>query len=69
MGSLGSRLREKRLEMNFTLRGLADAIGSKSHQTIHNIELGRQSASLPQIEALAAALNVSPCWLAFGKKE
>jgi len=47
------------------------ALGSKldparSRKLIHEWEKGRCEPSLSTIEQLAAALGVSPCWLAFG---
>ena len=50
------------------------ALGSKldparSRKLIHEWEKGRCEPSLSTIEQLAAALGVSPCWLAFGCEE
>lgn len=65
--SIAQRLREARSAKNCTYGELAQLAGIPSRQTIYNIETGRQAASLEQIEKLAAALAVSPAWLAFGE--
>lgn len=75
MSSTATRLRDVRLAKNLTYSELARAAGilnrrdKPARQTIFNIETGRQPASVEQIEKLAAALGISPAWLAFGTKE
>lgn len=66
---LAQRLREARIARNYTYGELARLTDIPSRQTVYNLETGRQSASLDQIKKLAAALNVSPAWLAFGIEE
>ena len=62
--SLAQRLRDARIAKNYTYGELARLAGIPSRQTVYNIETGRQIASIEQIEKLAAALGVSPAWLA-----
>ena len=38
----------------------------KHRQSISQYESGHDEPSLATVEQLAAVLNVSPCWLAFG---
>ena len=67
--SLAQRLREARIAKNYTYGELARLAGIPSRQTVYNIEAGRQVASIEQVAKLAAALGVSPAWLAFGEGE
>ena len=67
--SLAQRLREARIAKNYTYGELARLAGISSRQTVYNIEAGRQVASIEQVAKLAAALGVSPAWLAFGEGE
>lgn len=39
---------------------------ARSRKLIHEWEKGRCEPSIATIEQLAAALGVTPCWLAFG---
>ena len=67
--SLAQRLRDARTAKNYTYGELARLAGIPSRQTVYNIEAGRQVASIEQVAKLAAALGVSPAWLAFGEGE
>jgi len=67
--SVAARLKATRLEKGLSLRNLAQRAGIPSFTTIHQIEQGINAASVEQVRRLAEALGVSPCWLAFGKKE
>ena len=64
---LAQRLREARSAKNYTYGELARLASIPSRQTVYNIEAGRQVASIEQVAKLAAALGVSPAWLAFGE--
>lgn len=66
---LAQRLRDARTAKNYTYGELARLAGIPSRQTVYNIEAGRQVASIDQVAKLAAALGVSPAWLAFGIEE
>lgn len=63
--SLGARLFEARSAAGLTLRALAEMAGI-SHTAVNGIEKGHQIPAADTIEALAQALSVSPCWLAYG---
>ena len=63
--SLGARLFEARNAAGLTLRALAEQAGI-SHTAVNGIEKGHQIPAADTIEALAQALGVSPCWLAYG---
>lgn len=62
---IGGRLSEARKDAGLTLRGLADRAGI-GHVTIDSIEKDRNTPGTEVVERLADALNVSPCWLAYG---
>lgn len=66
--TVATRLRQARDKAGLTYGELARAADIPSRQTIYNIETERQVASVEQLEKLAAALGVSPEWLAFGKE-
>lgn len=61
--SIGSKIKERRLSLDYTLETLADKVGT-SKQTIHRYENGIIS-NIPsdRIEALAAALKTTPAFL------
>lgn len=60
------RLRSARAEAGLTIRELAKRVGI-THQSIVSYEGGRGGgARIDTIHALAEALQVSPCWLAYG---
>lgn len=62
-----SRLRSAREAAGLTLADLAERTGYKTKVSISNLELGKQSATLEQVENLARALGVRVCWLAYGE--
>lgn len=74
----GSRMRETRIRLGLTLRALADkaeALAWKrpgagrravSYQVIYNTEAGATAPRIDTLEAIALALDVPPCWLAYG---
>ena len=62
---MGARLFEARQAAGLTLRALGEKAGL-SHTAVNGIEKGHQIPAADTIEALAQALGVSPCWLAYG---
>lgn len=62
---LGCRLLEARQAADLTLRALGQK-ANVGHTTISDIEKGHHMPAADTIEALAQALGVSPCWLAYG---
>lgn len=62
--SLGGRLREARLRAGLTQDALATLAGVH-RASVQMAENGR-SARPRKLDAIAAALDVSPAWLAFG---
>lgn len=62
---IGERLREARLERGLSVRALSEAAGV-SKSAISSIETGEHDPSCTTVERLARALDVSPCWLAYG---
>lgn len=62
----GERLRQLREAQGLSKLALACAAGLDG-STILPIETGRVAPSVVTAEALAAALEVSPCWLCFGE--
>ena len=64
---LANRLRAARRDKRITLAGLGSMLGPPRGRTaVCEWEQGRCEPSLATVEQLAAVLNVSPCWLAFG---
>lgn len=64
----GERIRQVRAQHGFTLRHLA-GYASMSYQTILYAETSATVPSIETIEAIAVALDVPPCWLAYGDEE
>lgn len=65
MTTFASRLAQARESVGMSLQGLADASGT-SRDSIRLWLAGRVEPSIGNVAKLATALNVSPCWLAFG---
>ena len=64
---LSNRLKAARQAAPLTMAALGSKLDpARSRKLIHEWEKGRCEPSLSTIEQLAAALGVSPCWLAFG---
>jgi transcriptional regulator with XRE-family HTH domain len=63
--SLGRRLLLARKKRGLTMLALGNKAGL-SASTINHIEKGRQSPAADTTERLARALEVDPCWLAYG---
>ena len=67
---LSNRLKAARQAAPLTMAALGSKLDpARSRKLIHEWEQGRCEPSLATIEQLAAALSVTPCWLAFGCKE
>ena len=64
---LSNRLEAARQAAPLTMAALGSKLDpARSRKLIHEWEMGRCEPSLSTIEQLAAALGVTPCWLAFG---
>ena len=63
--TFASRLAQAREAVGMSLQGLADASGT-SHSSVRLWLAGRAEPSIGNSAKLATALNVSPCWLAYG---
>jgi transcriptional regulator with XRE-family HTH domain len=61
----GRRLEERRGLSALSYRELGDSAGL-SHEAVRMIEVSEKVPTLETIERLAVALDVSPCWLAYG---
>lgn len=59
------RLRARREQLGLSLRRLAEAAGV-SYETIRKTEQRQTSPRLDAVWRLAVALDVAPCWLAYG---
>ncbi|WP_342432640.1 helix-turn-helix domain-containing protein [Neobacillus sp. FSL H8-0543] len=65
---IGSRIKERRLELGITLQEVAEAI-DVNKSTIQRYENGKiKDIKTPIIESIASFLNVNPLWL-LGKAE
>ena len=65
--SLPSRLQEARISRCLTAAELGIA-GGLSRQTCAYIETSQRVPGIDTVEKIAAALRVSPCWLAYGSE-
>jgi len=66
---LGSRLRQARAARQLSQAAVGAALDPpQARRNVCKWEKGRCEPSLATVEQLAAVLNVSPCWLAFGDK-
>lgn len=63
--SIGKRLYLARSKRDMTMRELGSKAGV-SDATVNYIEKGTQKPTADTIEGLARALDVDPCWLAYG---
>ena len=64
----GERIRQVREQHGFTLRHLA-GYADVSYQTILYAETSATVPNIETVEAIAVALDVPPCWLAYGDEE
>ncbi len=62
----GARLEQLREHRGLSKLALGERAGIAG-SALFPIEIGRVSPSVATIEAVAKALDVSPCWLAFGE--
>ena len=62
---IGRRLSIARSKRKMTMAELAGKAGL-SPSTINLIEKSRRSPTAETVEGLARALNIDPCWLAYG---
>jgi transcriptional regulator with XRE-family HTH domain len=67
--TLGQRIRAARESSGLTQSGLAHALGYSSRESVNRWEQDKQAPPLSVVPQLAAALDVSPCWLAFGMEK
>ena len=65
--NLSERLRQARESIGISQAAVAlSLVPPKQRSSIGRYESGHDEPSLGTVEQLAAVLNVSPCWLAFG---
>lgn len=67
MDTFAERLKHARDQKGISQEALAAACGWKTRTRITNYEKDQEPENLDAIERLAAALDVSPAWLAFGE--
>lgn len=65
---LPARLAQLREERGLSHRELGRLSGA-SHNFVRDTEAGKSVPNIANVEALAKALNVAPCWLAYGVGE
>ena len=64
---LSQRLKTARALRGMSQQSVALSLNPPKHrQSIGQYESGHDEPSLGTVEQLAAVLNVTPCWLAFG---
>ncbi len=63
--AIGRRLFEARIQRDLTMDQLADKAGI-NQSTISKLERGINEPGAANVERLALALEVDPCWLAYG---
>ena len=67
IGLIGKRIREARESIGISQAAVAlSLVPPKQRSSIGRYESGHDEPSLGTVEQLAAVLNVTPCWLAFG---
>lgn len=67
---LSERLKTARARSGMSQQSVALSLDPPKHrQSIGQYEGGKDEPDLRTVEQLAAALGVSPCWLAFGCEE
>ena len=66
---LGSRLRQARESIGISQAAVAlSLVPPKQRSSITRYESGHDEPSLDTVRQMAAALNVEPCWLAWGEE-
>lgn len=63
MTILGKRIKEKRTELKWSQRDLAEKMGYSNHSTITRIEAGKIDLPQSKIKQFADVLGVSPSYL------
>ena len=64
---VGKRIREARESIGISQAAVAlSLVPPKQRSSIGRYESGHDEPNLRTVEQLAAVLNVTPCWLAFG---
>ncbi len=67
IGLVGKRIREARESIGISQAAVAlSLVPPKQRSSIGRYESGHDEPSLGTVEQLAAVLNVTPCWLAWG---
>jgi len=67
VASIANRLRQARESIGISQAAVAlSLVPPKQRSSIGRYESGHDEPSLGTVEQLAAVLNVTPCWLAFG---
>lgn len=68
--AIGARIKSVRQVARLTQQQVGDRLRPQhTRKNVCKWEHGQTEPSLSTIEQLAAALGVTPCWLAFGCKE
>lgn len=63
MSTIGSRIRNRREELNLSQDELARRLGYKSRSSINKIELDRRNLTQSKIKAIADALETTPVYI------
>lgn len=61
--SIGSRIRQRRIELGLSQDELAHRLGYKSRSSINKIELGQHNLTQSKILAIANALETTPSYI------
>ena len=63
MSTIGSRIRDRREELNLSQDELAKRLGYKSRSSINKIELDQRNLTQSKIKAIADALETTPAYI------
>ena len=63
MSTIGKRIKEKRLELGWTLREFSEKLGYKNHSTVARIESGKIDIAQSKIANFSKVLGVSISYL------
>lgn len=61
--TIGSRIKQRREELDLSQEELAKRLGYKSRSSINKIELGFQNLTQSKIKAIADALDTTPSYI------
>ena len=61
--SIGERIKNRRIELGWTLRELADRMGYKNHSTVQRVESGKVDIPQSKIEKFSKVLGVPVSYL------